>query len=107
MSKKKKIDRDKQKQEQVNKKKYYDAKTLLLKYIKRYGIILLITVPILVIFNYIMSEEVAWFNGVVSFFINIGLLLLACLIGLVVFVKKDEKEERESSDEKKRDPFAD
>ncbi len=107
MSKKKKIDRDKQKQEQVNKKKYYDAKTLLLKYIKRYGIILLITVPILVIFNYIMSEEVAWFHGVVSFFINIGLLLLACLIGLVIFVKKDEKEERESSDEKKRDPFAD
>lgn len=107
MSKKKKEEREKQKREQVNKKKYYDAKTLLLKYIKRYGIILIITLPILIIFNYIMSEEVSWFHGAVSFFINIGILLLACLIGLVIFVKKDEKEERESSSEKERDPFAD
>ena len=104
---KNKQQKEEQKKLKKNKKKYQDARTLLLKYVKRYGIILLITLPILVIFNYIMSEEVPWFHGAASFFINIGLLLLACLIGLIVFIKKDDKEERESTEEKRRDPFAD
>ena len=95
------------KQELEKRKKLYDTKTLLLRYLKRYGIILLISLPFILIFNYVMGNEVEWYHGAVNVFMTLGLLLLACLIGLIVFTKKDEKEERESTKEKERDPFAD
>ena len=107
MSKKSKEKNQDKKQELEKRKKIYDTKTLLIRYLKRYGIILLISLPFILIFNFVMENEVEWYHGAVSIFMTLGLLLLACLIGVIVYTKKDEKEEREMTKEKERDPFAD
>jgi len=85
----------------------YTTKGLFAKYIKRYGIILLISAPIIFIFSYVMSTQFSWYNGAISFLFSLALLLLACLIGLVVFTKKDDKAAQNTTKEKERDPFAD
>lgn len=85
----------------------FSMKNFFVKYAKRYGIVLLISVPIILVFNYVMSNTVAGYNGTVAFFVSFAMLLLACLIGLVVFTKKDDKEKLTTTKEKERDPFAD
>ena len=85
----------------------FNTKMFFVKYIKRYGITLLIAVPIILVFNYVMSNNVEGYDGIVSFFVSLAFLLLACLIALVIFTKIDDKEKRESTKEKERDPFAD
>lgn len=88
-------------------RKIYDTKSLLIKYCKRYGIVLLIVAPIVLIFNFIMSREVAGYTQVVSIFVTLGFILLGCLIGYVVFSKIDDKKEQNATKESERDPFAD
>ena len=85
----------------------FNTKTFFVKYIKRYGLTLLIAVPLILVFNYVMSNNVQGYDGVVSFFVSLAFLLLACLIALIIFTKIDDKKKRESTKEKERDPFAD
>ena len=99
MSKKKEI---KQANDEI-----FSTKMFFAKYIKRYGITLLIVVPFILIFNYVMSRNIAGYDGTVSFFVSFTLLLLACLIALVIFTKRDDKKKKEATKEKERDPFAD
>ena len=89
------------------KRKINDTKGLLAKYCKRYGIILLIMLPIILVFNFIMSREVPGYTNVVSLFVTLVMLLLGCFIGLVIFSKMDDKKEQNSTKESERDPFAD
>lgn len=86
---------------------YHSAKSLLLKYIRRYFTVLLIATPIIAVFEYVMSEEVKWWSGLLSFTSSLVMVLLAILIGVIYFTKKDDREKRESTKERERDPFAD
>lgn len=88
-------------------RKVNDTKSLLAKYCKRYGIVLLIVAPIILVFNFIMSREVPGYTNVVSLFVTLAMLLLGCFIGLVIFSKMDDKKEQNSTKESERDPFAD
>ena len=88
-------------------RKIYDTKTLIFKYCKRYGIIFLIMTPIILIFNFIMSREVSGYTDVVSFFVTLGLFLLGCLVGWIIFTKIDDKREQNATKESERDPYAD
>ena len=97
----------KNKKNNQQKKQIMTTTNLLATYCKRYGIILLISAPIILIFNFIMSREVSWYNETLSIVVTFFLLLLACFIGLIVFNKIDDKREREDTSEKHRDPFAD
>ncbi len=99
MSKKNKID-------QAN-EEMFSIKNFFVKYAKRYGIVLLISVPIILVFNYIMSKNVPGYTGTVAFFVSFAMLLTACFIGLIYFTKKDDKEKLTTTKEKERDPFAD
>lgn len=99
MSKKKQL---KQANEEI-----FNAKNFFVKYAKRYGITLLIAVPIILVLNYVLSKNFSWFTGIVSFFISFLLLLLACFIALIIFTKHDDKKKKETTPEKERDPFAD
>lgn len=91
----------------TRRRKVYDTKTLIFKYSKRYGIILLIMTPIILVFNFIMSREVEGYTQIVSIFVTLGLLLLGCLVGLIVFTKMDDKREVNATKESERDPYAD
>ena len=88
-------------------KKIYNTKDFLLTSCKRYGIILIISMPIILIFNFIMSNEVSWYNTTLAVFVTIFLLLLSCFLGIIIFNKIDDKREREKTKENQRDPFAD
>lgn len=85
----------------------FNTKQVFIKYAKWYGITLIIAVPFILAFNYIMSNEVPGYSGTVSFFVSLALLLLACFIALIIFTKRDDKRREESTKEKERDPFAD
>lgn len=90
------------------KKEVFDTKQTFIKYAKRYGITVLIAFPIMMIINYILSLNVSWYKGAVSFFVSLAMLLFACLIAMIVFSKIDEKKRSAPKDpEKERDPFAD
>ena len=99
MSKKKQL---KQANEEI-----FNIKNFFVKYIKRYGITLLIAVPIILALNYVLSKNFLWYTGAVTFFVSFFLLLLACFIALIIFTKKDDRKKAESTPEKERDPFAD
>jgi len=85
----------------------FNTKEFFVKYAKRYGIVLLFSVPIIAVLNYVFVRVIKGYNGTVVFFASFAMLLFACLIGLIIFTKKDEKEKMNSSKEKERDPFAD
>ena len=90
------------------KKEAFDIKSTFIKYSKRYGITLLCAAPVMMIINYILSLNVTWYKGAVSFFISLAMLLFACLISMIIFNKIDEKKRSLPPDaEKERDPFAD
>ena len=97
---------NKKKLKQAN-EEIFNTKNFFIKYIKRYGITLLIAAPIILVLNYVLSKNFEWYTGTVSFFVSFLLLLLACFIALVIFTKLDDKKKRESTPEKERDPFAD
>jgi len=99
MSKKKKINN-------AN-KEIFNTKEFFVKYAKRYGITLLIALPIILCISYFLNKNFDWYDGTLSFFVSLALLLLACLISLVVFTKLDDKKEEKQSKEDERDPFAD
>ena len=97
----------KQKLKQAN-EEIFSAKNFFAKNIKRYALIIVIAMPIAMVISFILGKEFPnWYNGAVSFFCSLAMILFACLIGLIIFVKKDEKAKRESTKEKERDPFAD
>jgi len=81
----------------------FDAKIFFTKYIKRYGIILLIAFVPIVALNFLFAKYVS--VGVLVV-IDLALLLLACFIGLVIFTKIEEKREKHPKP-KEHDPFAD
>lgn len=91
---------------QNNRKERYDLKTQYMTYAKRYIIILLIAVPIIMFFCFFLSNEFG-ISSTAVVFITLALLLLALFIGIVVFTKKDEKKRLKASKESERDPFAD
>lgn len=99
MSKKKQL---KQAHEEI-----FSAKQFLIQSAKRYGIILLIVTPIMLFFNYYMSLTFEWYTSTLSFVVCLVMLLTACLIGLIIFTKKDDKKKQLSTKETERDPFAD
>ena len=84
-----------------------NTKDLFVKYAKRYGITLLIAAPIMMIINYILTTNFESYTGTLRFMCTLGMLLLACLIALVIFTKKDDKKKETATKESERDPFAD
>ena len=88
-------------------KEIFNTKEFFVKYAKRYGITLLIALPIILFGSYFLSKNVEWYNGTLSFFVSLALLLLACLISLIVFSKIDDRKSEKQSKEDERDPFAD
>ena len=87
----------------------FNTKTAFIKYAKRYGVILLCSFPIIMIITYILGINFSWYTTTVAFFASFAMLLLALLIGIIVYSKIDDKraEEQEQNPEKRRDPFAD
>ncbi|MBR4003442.1 MAG: hypothetical protein IKI95_05255 [Clostridia bacterium] len=85
----------------------FSTKEFFIKYAKRYGIVLLITAPIILIVNYVLTQLIPGYLGTTSFFVSLALLLLGCFIGLVVFTKIDDKRKANATKESERDPFAD
>lgn len=96
----------KEKTKQVN-KKIYTTKELLIRYAKRYLIVLAISVPIILITSYILSRIWSDYTGAVSFFGSFAMLLLACFLGVIYFTKKDDREKDDYDPEDDHDPFAD
>lgn len=99
MSKKKKL--------KTAQREAMSTRDMFVLYAKRYGIILAIAAPIIMFINYYISTKVENYGGAVSFFVSLALLLLACLIGLIVFTKRDDKKRQNQTKESERDPFAD
>lgn len=87
----------------VNPRDMFDAKIFFTKYIKRYGIVLLISLVPIIVLNFLISKYV---SVPVLIVIDIALLLFACFIGLVIFTKIEEKRD-ENPKPKEHDPFAD
>lgn len=85
----------------------FNTKEFFVKYAKRYGIVLLISFPIILIINYVLTQLIPNYLGTTSFFVSLALLLFACLIGLVIFTKLDDKRKANATKESERDPFAD
>jgi len=87
-------------------KDMFDSRLVLKKYLKRYGIVLLISLPFLIGIGVGLSyTSLNMWVGVV---LDIVFLLIACIIGLVIFNYTDRKKaERPKNPEKERDPFAD
>ncbi|MBR1984110.1 MAG: hypothetical protein IKA31_00040 [Clostridia bacterium] len=83
------------------------TKDLFVKYAKRYGITLAIATPIILVINYVLKGLYSGYQGTLSFMCSLGMLLLACLISLVIFTKKDDKKKANATKESERDPFAD
>ena len=88
-------------------KEIFNTKEFFVKYAKRYGITLLIAVPIILFLSYFLYRNVEWYSDTLAFFVSLALLLLACLIYLIIFTKLDDKKEERQSKEDRRDPFAD
>ena len=97
----------KRKQMRDARKEVFDTKEFFVKYVKRYGITLLIALPIILVGTFYLSRNVEWYNGTLSFFVSLALLLLACLISLIIFTKIDDKKSEKQTKEDERDPFAD
>ena len=97
---------DKKKLKQAN-EEIFSTKAFFVKYAKRYGITLAIAVPIILVINYVLTNNFEWYVGAVLFFVSFTLLLLACFIALMVFTKLDDKKKIETTKERERDPFAD
>ncbi|NCB48178.1 MAG: hypothetical protein EOM55_00905 [Clostridia bacterium] len=95
------------KDRQAAQKRYYDTKSLMMRYVKRYGIVMIIATVISVIFCYIMSEEVAGFTSVEAVLSTLAIVLASLFVGIFVYNKIDEKEEERSDSENTRDPFSD
>lgn len=96
----------KKKDSQGAQKRYYDSKTILIKYLKRYGLVLLIATVISMIFCYVMSEEVAGFTSIVAVFSTLAIVLASMLVGMIVYNKIDEKRDEKADSESGRDPFS-
>ncbi len=95
----------KNKKKKASDQDIFDSKIFFSRIIKRYGIILLISFLPLALLNYFVLKNMSYTNIIL---IDIGILLLACLIGLIIFTKIDEKNaEKPKLKEDERDPFAD
>ncbi len=86
-----------------NQQDMFDAKIFFSKYIKRYGIILLIAIVPIALINIFLLKGL---SSTVIIVVDLALLLFACFIGLVAFTKIEEKRENNPKP-KKHDPFAD
>ncbi len=89
-----------------NRKKVYDTKMEATTLAKRYLIIVLIALPIIMFFNFFLVNEFG-LSMVAIVFITLALILLALFIGIVVFAKRDDKKKAQATKESERDPFAD
>lgn len=89
------------------KKIKYSIRDNIYSYLKKYAMIMLISIPIIFIVNYLLAIYVSGFNGAVVVFVTLCELILACFIGVIIFNKIEEKRMANSTKEKERDPFAD
>lgn len=87
-------------------KEVYDMKSQMTVFAKRYVIILLICMPIIMFINFVLGSELG-LSTVAVVFITLAFLLLALFIGIVIFTKRDEKRQQRQNSESSRDPFAD
>lgn len=86
----------------------FDAKIFFTKMIKRYGITLLIATPIIIALNFLLGFLIPGYAGTVMTVGIFVMLLLAVFLALVIFNKKDKRDEEKPIDvNKERDPFAD
>ena len=87
----------------------FDAKIFYVKVLKRYGIVLAITVPLIIAVNFLLSYLMPEaYQGAVVYVVIFVLLLLATFLTIVVSNNRDKKEEEKPIDKnKERDPFAD
>lgn len=99
--------KNKKKLYEVQRREAFNTKYVFVKYAKRYGIILLVSVPIILILSYILSTSLSWYTGSVAFFCGFAMLLFALLIGIIVFTKLDDRKKESSTQEDESDPFAD
>ena len=89
-----------------NRKEVYDFKSQMTLFAKRYLIIVLIAMPIIMFINFILVNELG-LSTVVVVFVTIAFMLLALLIGIVIFTKREEKRKERATKESERDPFSD
>ena len=99
----------KRKQYRQAQQEVFDAKLFYAKVLKRYGIMLAITVPIIIAVNflltYLMPET---YKGAVVYVVIFVMLLLGLFLTIVISNNRDKKEEAKPIDKnKERDPFAD
>ncbi len=97
---------NKKKDRQDAQKRFYDSKTLLMRYVKRYGIVILIATVISALFCYVMGQEVEGFTSIVAVFSTLAIVLASLLLGMIIYNKIDEKEEEKINAESERDPFS-
>jgi len=95
------------KKKNVNKRKeVYDMKTQMTIFAKRYVIILLICMPIIMFVNFVLGSELG-LSTIAIVFITLAMLLLSLFIGIIIFTNRDEKKQQKQTTESTRDPFAD
>ncbi len=97
----------KKKTRQNLQKKYYDVKSQMMLYAKRFAIIIAFSAVISMIFCYVMTEEVPGFTSVLAVISTLGIVLACTLVGLIIFNKLDDKEEEKLKTQDQRDPFCD
>ena len=87
----------------------FDAKIFYAKVLKRYGIMLAITVPIILAVNFLLSYLMPdSYQGAVVYVVIFVILLLALFLTIVISNHLDKKEDEKPIDRnKERDPFAD
>ena len=87
-------------------KKMYSTKMDTTVLAKRYLLILVIALPIIMFINFFLANEVG-ISTVATIFITLALFLFAILIGIIIYAKKDDKKRERATKETERDPFAD
>lgn len=97
----------KKKDRQTAQKRYYDTKTLFVKYLKRYGIVMIVATVISMFFCYIMSQEVEGFTSVVAVFSTLTIVMASMLFGMMIYNKIDSRQDEKIDDENEHDPFRD
>lgn len=102
-----KRDKEKEKLRREREMQLIDNKLLFKRYAIRFLLIMAFAVPIAIVIDFII-EAYTNLESWVYIIIDLGILLLACLIGLIIFNKIDERRAlKPKTKEDERDPFSD
>ena len=109
MENKQNVNKEKENKEKVKmvNKRIFSTREQLLRYGKRYALVLAIASPVMIVLNYILGKVWSDYTGAVAFFGCFAMLLTSCLLGLVYYTKKDDREKQTYDPEDDHDPFAD